>query len=121
MADFGLHGRLLVGPRVPVNRFTALGGELASLRLQLFCGEKKVDEGQGRAVLDSPFTALRLWVDAMLAQPQGWPIQPGDMVTTGTLTDAWPVLPGQAWRTRLSLSRPDRTRNPDRPDIGRGG
>ena len=34
-----------------------------------------------------------------------WPVQPGDVVTTGTLTDAWPLQPGQHWQTMLSDAR----------------
>jgi 2-keto-4-pentenoate hydratase len=31
-------------------------------------------------------------------------VEPGHVVTTGTLTDAWPLRPGQRWQTRLSPS-----------------
>ena len=34
----------------------------------------------------------------MLAgQPQFPPLAAGEIVTTGTLTDAWPVAPGEIW------------------------
>jgi 2-oxo-3-hexenedioate decarboxylase len=105
VADFALHGRLLVGPRVPVAGFAILAADLAGLNLQLFEGETKIDEGKGSAVLDGPLNALRLWVDAMATQVQRWPIDAGDVVTTGTLTDAWPMMPGQQWRTSLSDAR----------------
>jgi 2-keto-4-pentenoate hydratase len=105
VADFALHGRLFVGPRVPVDRFEDLGPDLAALQVELRRDGETVDRGEGRIVLDGPLTALRLWVDAMAAQPQRWPIVPGDVVTTGTITDAWPMLPGQVWETRLSDPR----------------
>ena len=105
VADFALHGRLLVGPRVPVVEFANLAADLAGLNLQLFQGETKIDEGAGRVVLDGPLNALRLWIDAMAAQVQQWPIDAGDVVTTGTLTDAWPLVAGQQWQTRLSDAR----------------
>ena len=105
VADFALHGRLLVGPRVPVDAFTDLSRELAALRLQLFRGDDAVDEGRGSVVLDGPLNALRLWVDAMAAQSEQWPIKGGDVVTTGTITDAWPMVAGQRWQTRLSDER----------------
>lgn len=105
VVDFALHGRLLVGPRVPVERFQALGPELAALRLQLSCDGRPVEEGAGRNVLDGPLNALRLWVDAMACQTPSWPLRPGDVVTTGTLTDAWPIAPGQTWATTLSDPR----------------
>ena len=105
VADFALHGRLLVGPRVPMSAFDAAADELAALRIELLHGDRRVDAGAGSFVLDGPLTALRLWVDAMLAQAHGWTIEPGDVVTTGTLTDAWPLQAGQVWQTRLSDPR----------------
>ena len=105
VADFGLHGRLLVGPRVPVAAWATLGADLSALRLQLLCDGRVVDQGSGDLVLDGPLTALRLWVDAMAGQAQAWPILPGDIVTTGTLTDAWPLKAGQSWATLLSDQR----------------
>ena len=105
VADFALHARLYVGPRVPMSRFASPAAELAALTVQLSCDGIFVDEGRGTNVLDGPLTALRIWVDALLAQPHGWPIQAGYVVTTGTLTDAAPMSPGQQWTTRLSDTR----------------
>ena len=64
-----------------------------------------METGEGSIVLGGPLTALRLWVDAMAEQTPGWQIVPGDVVTTGTITDAAPLLPGQHWQTRLSDAR----------------
>lgn len=105
VADFALHGRLLVGPRMPIHAFTRLGDELAALSLTLSCDGREVDQGSGRNVLDGPLTALRLWVDAMAQRTPHWPIVAGDVVTTGTLTDAWPLTPGQVWQTAVSDAR----------------
>jgi 2-oxo-3-hexenedioate decarboxylase len=105
VADFALHGRLRVGPRVPLQGWATLAEDLAALRVELLCDGRVVDSGQGAVVLDGPLNALRLWVDAMAEHTPGWPIRPGDMVTTGTITDAWPLQPGQAWSTRLSDAR----------------
>lgn len=105
VADFALHGRLLVGPRVPVTGFARLGEELAGLDLTLACDGKVVDTGLGRNVLDGPLNALRLWVDAMAQRTPAWPLGAGDIVTTGTLTDAWPMAPGQVWQSRPSDAR----------------
>ena len=66
-------------------------------------------------MLDGPLNALRLWVDAMAAQPQHWPIAPGDVVTTGTITDAWPLVPGQ------TLADAAERRSPERPAPRRRG
>ena len=105
VADFALHGRLFVGPRVPLNRFESPRSELAALQVELRRDGATVETGHATIVLDGPLDALRLWVDAMQAQPMRWPIVPGDIVTTGTITDAWPLAPGQTWTTRLSDAR----------------
>ena len=105
VVDFALHGRLRVGPRVPAAQFNDMAAELAGIRLQLACDGAEVDAGRGSAVLDGPLQALKVWVDAMAAQRQQWPIRVGDVVTTGTLTDAWPLVAGQSWTTRLSDTR----------------
>ena len=105
VADFALHGRLRVGPRVPVQDWKTLAEDMAALRVELLCDGKVMDRGQGAVVLDGPLNALRLWVDAMAEFTPDWPIRPGDVVTTGTITDAWPLLPGQRWQTRLSDAR----------------
>ena len=107
VADFALHGRLFVGPRVPAARFDRqrVAAELAAIRVVLACDGRDVEEGVADIVLDGPLHALRLWVDAMAAQPQRWPIVAGDIVTTGTITDAAPLAPGQHWQTRLSDPR----------------
>jgi 2-oxo-3-hexenedioate decarboxylase len=110
VADFALHGRLFVGPRLPIDRFVAgapgdLATQLSSLRLTLICDGREVEEGSAEIVLDGPLHALSLWVEAMATRPERWPIAAGDIVTTGTITDAAPLAPGQRWQTRLSDRR----------------
>ena len=107
VADFALHGRLFVGPRVPVARFdrARVAAELAAIEVVLVCDGRDVETGRADIVLDGPLHALRLWVDAMAAQPQRWPIVAGDIVTTGTITDAAPLRPAARWQTRLSDPR----------------
>ncbi len=108
VADFALHGRLFVGPRVPIDRYAAggdLASQLAALQVTLSCDGREVETGRADIVLDGPLNALRLWVDALAAQPQRWPIVAGDIVTTGTITDAAPLLPGHRWQTRLDDPR----------------
>lgn len=99
VADGGLHGRLIVGPRVPVGGWSTLGRDLAALKLTLQCDGRVVDRGTGAAVLDGPLDALRAWIAAMAESTPDWPVLPGDVVTTGTLTDAWPIAPGETWTT----------------------
>ena len=105
VADFALHGRLLVGPRVPASRFADLGGELAALRVALSRDGSEVEAGVASIVLDGPLAALRTWLDSMRVDSPHWQVRAGDVVTTGTITDAWPIKAGEHWQTRLSDPR----------------
>ena len=105
VADFGLHGALRVGPRHPVAGWRTLGQDLAALSLELWRDGDLVEQGAGSAVLGGPLQALQAWLAAMRTQTPQWTVQPGDVVTTGTLTDAWPLQAGQRWQTRLSDER----------------
>jgi 2-keto-4-pentenoate hydratase len=98
-AAFGLHGALVVGTPVPVtaeNR-AALAGMLPSFELTLSRGGTVVDRGIGANVLKSPALALAHLVRVLGDLPQFPSLAAGEIVTTGTITDAWPVVPGETW------------------------
>ncbi|WP_088283621.1 2-keto-4-pentenoate hydratase [Ideonella sp. A 288] len=101
MADSGLHARLLVGRRVPVSQVARdaaqLHAVLAGARVGLYRGDTLVEEGVGANVLDSPLHALAHFLKELRACPGAPDLQPGDVVTTGTWTDAWPVQAGERW------------------------
>ena len=82
--------------------FKDLSAQLSSLRLELHEGDQLRDSGHGAIVLDGPLHALQHWLRAMAEHTPHWRVQPGQVVTTGTITDAWPLQPGQRWKTRLS-------------------
>ncbi len=104
-ADGALHGRLLVGRRTPIRALAhdgaTLDDRLAAARVELFHDDVLIDEGIGANVLDGPLHALRHFAHEMQRCPGAPAIQPGDIVTTGTWTDAWPVAPGQRWHSRF--------------------
>ena len=107
VADAGLHGLLLVGHRVKVTAGTVtvdLVQELAGLRLGLFADGVRKDEGKGANVLDGPVQALLHFVRELRATPGAPALKGGDLVSTGTLTDAHPVQPGQTWHTEIESS-----------------
>jgi 2-keto-4-pentenoate hydratase len=101
VADGGLHGRLLVGRRSPVRNIAsdaaALERQLARAGVVLRRGRQEVDRGAGANVLDGPLHALQFFLHALRDCPGAPDLQPGDVVTTGTWTDAWPVNPGESW------------------------
>jgi 2-keto-4-pentenoate hydratase len=101
ITDSGLHGRLLVGRKVPVSEVVrdaeALERLLAKAGVALSRGSELVERGVGANVLDGPLHALRFFLQALRECPGAPDLQPGDVVTTGTWTDAWPVAPGERW------------------------
>jgi len=105
VADSGLHGRLLVGKTTPVRNLAdsgeALDKLLAACKVRLLHGNQQVDQGQGANVLDGPLHALLYFVEELAQYPDAPQLQAGDVVTTGTWTDAWPVAPGQTWRAEF--------------------
>ena len=105
VADYALHGRLFVGKRVPIAEFARPQAELEAIHVDLLEDGEVIDRGDATIVLGGPLTALRLWVDAMAAQAEQWPIVAGDIVTTGTITDAAPMRPGRRFHTVLSDPR----------------
>jgi len=100
VADNALHGRLIVGS--PVRGIADLAVKLPKLRVKLFKGEALIDEGLGANVLDSPLLSLAFLVEVLAQQKASPPLAAGEIVSTGTLTDAHPVAAGETWRTSFS-------------------
>jgi 2-keto-4-pentenoate hydratase len=96
-----LHGRLLVGPRRPVPRSerSALPRALAELTVSLHKNGAEVDRGLGTNVLDGPVHALAHLVAALAEDPDEEPVRAGDIISTGTITRALPIAPGERWQT----------------------
>ncbi len=102
VAAFGLHGALLLGPRVPVTGdHGALARALSRFTITLYRDGAVADRGAAANVLDGPLAALRHLVEVLAADPESPPIEPGEIVTTGTLTRALPIAPGETWSTEL--------------------
>jgi 2-oxo-3-hexenedioate decarboxylase len=105
VADAGLHARLLVGRPLPTaavaSDAAAFDCELARRGVHLYKGDERIESGLGRNVLDGPLHALLHFVHELQRCPEGPPLEPGDVVTTGTWTDAWPVRAGDAWHAEF--------------------
>ena len=103
--DSGLHARLLVGRKLPVrdaaSDATTLERQLARAAVTLTHDGEAVDQGRGANVLDGPLHALLHFVGELRACPGAPALQAGDVITTGTWTDAWPVAPGEVWTARF--------------------
>lgn len=102
VAANALHGALRIGPRHAVSaRKTKWQLELATFDIELYCDGRLSQTGGGALVLDSPLLALRHLVELLEADAHHPPLQAGEIVSTGTLTLAMPVQPGQVWTTHV--------------------
>ena len=98
-AAFGLHAALVVGTPVMLtdaNR-EAFAEALPTFALSLRRGEVVIDRGTGANVLGSPALALGHLAGLVARRAQFAALTAGEIVTTGTVTDAWPVAPGESW------------------------
>ncbi|MCJ2089007.1 hydratase [Methylobacterium sp. E-005] len=111
VAAFGLHGLLVVGQRVPITVAERRSWieRLETFSIDLLRDGTPADRGGGRNVLGGgPLAALVHLVDVLANDPLSPSMAAGEIITTGTLTDALPVAPGQRWQTRIhGLPLPD--------------
>jgi 2-oxo-3-hexenedioate decarboxylase len=56
----------------------------------------------GSLVLDSPLAALRHLIELLASDPHNPPLRTGEIISTGTLTLAMPVKPGERWTTTVT-------------------
>jgi 2-keto-4-pentenoate hydratase len=100
VAANGVHGRLLVGNRHAVApRKAQWLRELAAFEVVLSCDGAVSQKGGGALVLGSPLNALRHLVDLLAKDRHNPPLRAGEIISTGTLTLAMPVVAGQTWTT----------------------
>jgi len=103
VAAGGLHGALLLGPKLAVER--AAAGELlralSGFTVTLRRNGATMDEGRAGNVLGGPLLALAHLAEVLAGDRHNPPLRAGEIVTTGTLTRAFPVAPGETWTTSL--------------------
>ena len=98
-AAFGVHGALFIGERRNLDPDGTLSApDLADFSVTLKEGNGARSDGHARNVLGGPMEALKFLVEELARYPICEPLKAGEVVTTGTLTAAMPVEPGQAWR-----------------------
>jgi 2-oxo-3-hexenedioate decarboxylase len=103
VAAFGLHGALLIGPRHPVaTQVEDWSRTLSTFEIDLKRDGTVVDHALGTNVLGGPVSALRHLIDLLARDQVNPPLEAGEIVTTGTLTRAFPVSVGETWATELT-------------------
>lgn len=98
----GVHGGLVLGKRhwlsgVPSEDASALA--TFSVVLENDSGVRR--DGHARNVLGGPLDALRFLIEEIVRYPSCEPLRTGEIVTTGTLTEAMPAVAGETWTCRF--------------------
>ena len=102
IADSGLHGQLLLGPAHAVADFSGdLPAALEQFEIVLHCDGEHRARGRGANALGSPLLAVAHLLATLGNQPLSAPLEAGELVTTGTLTPAFELEPGQTWTSTL--------------------
>jgi len=102
IADWGLHATLIVGKPLEVKRLgTNVAADIENFEVTLSCGDDELEQGKGFNALGSPLKAVGHLIRVIAKQPHASALQSGEMVTTGSLTAAHPICPGQTWSTNL--------------------
>ena len=104
VADFCLHSELVVGPKVRLDSFQPnnLVNEMETFQVELQKNSQSEARGSGQMVLGSPLRALGFLLEVLSSQPQASPLQPGEIVTTGTMTPILPIEAGESWSAGVS-------------------
>lgn len=101
-AAFGLHGALFCGPRTPVEGDPESWLKaLTTFAITIARNGETLDRGVAANVLDGPLSAIRHLAGVLDADPQATPIAAGEVITTGTVTRAFPIAPGEEWSTTV--------------------
>ena len=108
VAAFGLHRALIIGEPRMLSRQSRrnlpemLAGATLSLSRSTADGTALCAAGFGSDVLDSPLHALLALHRQLQEQPQFSPLQAGELISTGSWTDAVPVKRGEVWSSAFS-------------------
>jgi 2-keto-4-pentenoate hydratase len=100
IAAAGFHGALVVGTTMRIEDMNrdVVAATLASFEATVSRNGELVDRGVGANVLDSPAIALGHLARVISEQPGARDLAAGELVTTGTITNAHPVRAGEYWR-----------------------
>jgi 2-oxo-3-hexenedioate decarboxylase len=69
-----------------------------------------VEEGSGKSSLRSPALCLGELAGGIARQPSAEPLAAGELISSGTLTNSYPIAPGETWRAEVEgIDLPDLT------------
>ena len=108
IAAFGLHGSMIIGEPHMLSAASRrnLAEVLTNASVSLSCdngsGFVMRGAGFGADVLDSPVHAMMHLHKLLQGQAQFAPLAAGEIITTGTWTEAYPIAAGETWTTAFS-------------------
>lgn len=98
----GNHGALLLGAPMPVAELGVSPAQaLAGIGVELFCDGELMESGTSSIVLGHPLNAVAHLMEGLQREGMA-PLKAGDIVSTGTMTAAYNVTPGQRWTSTLA-------------------
>jgi 2-keto-4-pentenoate hydratase len=101
--DSALHGMLLIGPPQELDLLDSnLIEPLEAFEISLYCNDEFKESGRGSNVLGSPLAAILHLMDILAERSPSAPLVAGELVTTGTITTAQSIRPGETWHTTIS-------------------
>lgn len=100
VADFGFHAALLIGEPQPLaaNQLDIIAKQLQEFTLKLTKNGEAAAEGAGRNVMGSPVLSLGSVAELVGRQAASGQLAAGEVITSGTLTDAMFVAAGETWQ-----------------------
>lgn len=102
VAAFAFHAALLIGPTRSVAELGPDAAQrLSRFTLELTCNGQLRDRGGGEKVLGSPLASLAHLIEVLARRPGAPQLTAGEIVTTGTLTGAPLISPGERWATTI--------------------
>ena len=99
IADFGAHAQLIVGNPLLINENvrSALTSTLETTNVKLLRDSTVVETGVGSNALGGPIQALGFLMQTLAGQRWAESVQPGEIITTGTLTPFPYIRAGERW------------------------
>lgn len=103
-ADQSFHWRLVLGDPYRINTVETalLATQIRDCKVALSCNGKIRERGVGSNALDHPALALAFLADILATQPKFAALAAGEIITTGTLTAALPIVAGETWTSKIS-------------------
>ena len=96
---YGMHAGLVVGE--PISAEAGMGEQLGTFKLRLLKNGQVVEEGSGKNSLRSPALCLAELAAAAQRQAPVEPLAAGELISTGTLSTAPLIAPGEVWSIEL--------------------